>query len=53
MTATGPAEVDFERTGSAEHGALLTQAGCYLVHATLDGRLLSGARQQQSAMTPM
>ena len=43
MTAKGPAEVKFERTGSAEHGALFTVAGSYLVSAALGGRLLAGA----------
>ncbi len=46
VAAKGPTDVDFERTGSAEHGALFTLAGCYLVRATLGGRLLSGARRQ-------
>ena len=43
VTAKGPAEVDFERTGSAEQGALITIAGSYLVRATLGGKLLAGA----------
>ena len=43
VTARGPAEVDFERTGSAEQGALFTTAGSYLVCAALGGRLLAGA----------
>lgn len=43
VTAKGPAEVDFERTGSAEQGALITIAGSYLVCAALGGRLLAGA----------
>ena len=43
VTARGPAEVDFERTGSAEQGALITTAGSYLVCATLGARLLAGA----------
>ncbi len=46
VAAKGPTDVDFERTGSAEHGALFTLAGCYLVRATLGGRMLSGARRQ-------
>lgn len=43
VSARGPVEVDFERTGSAEQGALFTTAGSYLVCATLCGRLLAGA----------
>ncbi|KAK9845317.1 hypothetical protein WJX81_003385 [Elliptochloris bilobata] len=50
VSAKGPAEVDFERTGSAEQGALFTISGSYLVRVTLGGKLLAGWPQLLSVV---
>lgn len=42
ITAAGPADVEFEQAGTAEHVAQLKAAGTYALSATLDGAMLPG-----------